>query len=374
MEPSPHHPFYELSLFSGGGGGVLAGHLLGWTTIGYVEIDKYCQQVIAQRIKDEIFKEAPIFTDVREFIQSGAVDEYEGFTDVVTAGFPCQPFSVAGKGKGKDDSRNLWPETVEIIRRVRPRYAFLENVPGLLTHKYIGRIFGELADAGYDARWCVLGADDVGAPHHRKRLWILAHSQSEFSDGVNDNTRVKLEREKTSESGNSGGSNDVADSISEYERMQSSRQRDGWKSDNRQERYKMGGFSSGLRDKSGTDVANTNSTQLERGGVPSRVHKEDPKSSSGSSDAEMANTQRIRQQGSRPSGDAIHSEASGEGETVESINGSGQDLWSVEPDVGRVANGVASRANGLKAIGNGQVPAVAATAWKILSEPNKSFN
>ena len=353
---------------------MLAGHLLGWTTIGYVEIDKYCQQVIAQRIKDEIFKEAPIFTDVREFIQSGAVDEYEGVTDVVTAGFPCQPFSVAGKGKGKDDSRNLWPETVEIIRRVRPRYAFLENVPGLLTHKYIGRIFGELAEAGYDARWCVLGADDVGAPHHRKRLWILAHSQSEFSDGVNDNTRVKLEREKTSESGNSGGSNDVADSISEYERMQSSRQRDGWKSDNRQERYKMGGFSSGLRDKSGTDVANTNSTQLERGGVPSRVHKEDPKSSSGSSDAEMANTQRIRQQGARSCGNAIHTEESGEGETIESIDGGGHNLWGVEPDVGRVANGVASRANRLKAIGNGQVPAVAATAWKILSEPNKSFD
>ena len=282
---------------------MLAGHLLGWTTIGYVEIDKYCQQVIAQRIKDEIFKEAPIFTDVREFIQSGAADEYEGVTDVVTAGFPCQPFSVAGKGKGKDDSRNLWPETVEIIRRVRPRYAFLENVPGLLTHKYIGRIFGELAEAGYDARWCVLGADDVGAPHHRKRLWILAHSQSEFSDGVNDNTRVKLEREKTSESGNSGGSNDVADSISEYERMQSSRQRDGWKSDNRQERYKMGGFSIGLCNEIRT----------------------------------------IRN-------------------------------WQTEPNVGRVVDGVAARTNRLKAIGNGQVPAVAATAWKILSEPHKSLD
>jgi len=282
---------------------VLAGHLLGWTTIGYVEIDKYCQQVIAQRIKDEIFKEAPIFTDVREFIQSGAADEYEGVTDVVTAGFPCQPFSVAGKGKGKDDSRNLWPETVEIIRRVRPRYAFLENVPGLLTHKYIGRIFGELAEAGYDARWCVLGADDVGAPHHRKRLWILAHSQSEFSDGVNDNTRVKLEREKTSESGNSGGSNDVADSISEYERMQSSRQRDGWKSDNRQGRYEVGGFSIGLCNEIRT----------------------------------------IRN-------------------------------WQTEPNVGRVVDGVAARTNRLKAIGNGQVPAVAATAWKILSEPNKPFN
>jgi len=315
---------------------VLAGHLLGWTTIGYVEIDKYCQQVIAQRIKDEIFKEAPIFTDVREFIQSGAADEYEGVTDVVTAGFPCQPFSVAGKGKGKDDSRNLWPETVEIIRRVRPRYAFLENVPGLLTHKYIGRIFGELAEAGYDARWCVLGADDVGAPHHRKRLWILAHSQSEFSDGVNDNTRVKLEREKTSESGNSGGSN---------------------------------------------DVANSNSTQLERGGVPIRVHKEDPKSSSGSSDAEMADSisEYERMQSSRQRDGWKSDNRQGRYEVGGFSIGLCNEIrtirnWQTEPNVGRVVDGVAARTNRLKAIGNGQVPAVAATAWKILSEPNKPFN
>ena len=85
---------------------MLAGHLLGWTTIGYVEIDKYCQQVIAQRIKDEIFKEAPIFTDVREFIQSGAVDEYEGVTDVLSSAFPVN-HSVS---RAREKERTI-PET-----------------------------------------------------------------------------------------------------------------------------------------------------------------------------------------------------------------------------------------------------------------------
>ena len=168
-----------LSLFTGAGGGEIAfQHLLdGFTTIGYVEIEDYCQRVIAQRIKDGLLDNAPIFTDIRTFIDSGCCELYEGITEVVTAGFPCQPFSVAGKRKGKDDSRNLWPETIAVIRMVRPRYAFLENVPGLLVSGYMPQIFRDLAEIGYNARWAVLGADDVGARHRRKRLWILAHSK-----------------------------------------------------------------------------------------------------------------------------------------------------------------------------------------------------
>jgi len=95
----------ELSLFSGAGGGLLGTHLLGWKHIGYVEFNDYCQRVIAARIKDGILDNAPIFTDVCQFVQSGAAQQYRGFADVVTAGFPCQPFSVAGKRAGADDER-----------------------------------------------------------------------------------------------------------------------------------------------------------------------------------------------------------------------------------------------------------------------------
>lgn len=167
----------ELSLFSGAGGGLLGTKLLGFQHIGYVEFNEYCQKVLAQRIKDGYLDEAPIFTDVREFLQSGAAEQYRGIADVVTAGFPCQPFSVAGKQKAEGDKRNMWPATIDIIRMVRPERVLLENVPGLLSFEYIRTIFRELAEAGYDARWCVLGADDCGAKHHRKRLWILANSK-----------------------------------------------------------------------------------------------------------------------------------------------------------------------------------------------------
>lgn len=168
-----------MSLFTGAGGGLLGAKLLGWESIGYVEWNEYCQQVIAARIRDGYLPAAPIFTDVREFAQSGAADQYRGFADVVTAGFPCQPFSVAGKRKAADDERNMWPATAEVIRRVQPRSVLLENVPGLVSCGYIGTVIAGLAALGYVGRWGVIGAADAGAPHKRDRLWIVAHAKSE---------------------------------------------------------------------------------------------------------------------------------------------------------------------------------------------------
>lgn len=167
----------ELSLFTGGGGGLLGTHLLGWTPVGYVEWNDYCQRVIAARIADGFLPVAPIFTDVREFAQSGAADQYRGIADVVSAGFPCQPFSVAGKQLADADERNMWPATFEVIRIVQPRSVLLENVPGLVSCGYIGIVLTGLAALGYVGKWGVLGACDAGAPHKRDRLWIVAHAK-----------------------------------------------------------------------------------------------------------------------------------------------------------------------------------------------------
>lgn len=169
----------ELSLFSGAGGGLLGSKLLGWTSVGYIEYEPYCQKVLRQRIADGILDAAPIFGDIRKFISEGYADAYQGMVDVVTGGFPCQPFSLAGKGFGEFDPRNMWPQTIEVIRRVRPKFAFLENVPGLLTHRYIERIFGDLAESGFDCRWDIIGASDVGADHERERIWIFAYPAAE---------------------------------------------------------------------------------------------------------------------------------------------------------------------------------------------------
>ena len=156
---------------------MLGTHLLGWEPIGYVEWNKYCQQVIAARVRDGFLPVAPIFTDVREFVQSGAAREYRGFADVVTAGFPCQPFSVAGKQQGADDERNMWPATRDVIRDVQPESVLLENVRGLIPAGYLGTVIGDLADLGYVGKWGVISAGATGADHERERLWIVAHSE-----------------------------------------------------------------------------------------------------------------------------------------------------------------------------------------------------
>lgn len=174
-----------LSLFSGAGGGDLAGRLLGWRCRGHVEFNDYCQRVIRARQDDGHLDEAPIFGDVRSFISEGYADSYQGMVDCVVAAPPCQGFSVAGKQLAGEDPRNQWPSTVDVLRRVQPRFLLLENVTGLLSgsHGYFGRILGDLASLGFNARWQVLSAADVGASHLRKRLWLVAYSD-----------RLRLER------------------------------------------------------------------------------------------------------------------------------------------------------------------------------------
>ena len=102
-----------------------------------------------------------------------------GGVDVVSGGFPCQDISASGSGAGLDGARSgLWFEMARIIREVRPRYAFVENSP-MLTLRGLDRVLADLAEMGFDAEWGVLGAADVGAPHQRDRIWIVAHANNE---------------------------------------------------------------------------------------------------------------------------------------------------------------------------------------------------
>lgn len=169
-----------LHLFAGAGGGCLADRLLENRSVGYVEFNPQCQEVLRARINDGLLDSAPVFGDVRSFVRDGHAREYRGIADVVAGGFPCQPFSVAGARRAADDVRNMWPATVDVLRIVQPRFAFLENVPGLLSakgpegRKYFGTILRDLSEVGFVGRWGVVGGDDAGAPHRRKRLWIAA--------------------------------------------------------------------------------------------------------------------------------------------------------------------------------------------------------
>ncbi len=174
----------HLSLFSGAGLGEWAArYLLGWETVGYVEWNKYCQRVLRARIDDGSFCNAPIFSDIRAFVSDGYAASYQGLVDVITAGFPCQPFSSAGPMLGADDHRNMWPATAECLRLIRPRYALLENVPALINSGYFPTILGDLSEMGMDAIWGVFSACTAGAPHTRERLFILAYAERSGSQG-----------------------------------------------------------------------------------------------------------------------------------------------------------------------------------------------
>lgn len=168
----------ELALFTGAGGGLLATeHLLGWRCVGAVEYEQYPCEVLEARQADKSLATFPVWhMDIREFNQRVA-PSYAGMVDVITAGFPCQPFSAAGKRLGADDPRNQWPATIECVRVVRPRLVLLENVSGLASTVYFGTVLGDLSESGYDAKWRIVSAADVGAPHLRKRLWIVAHAK-----------------------------------------------------------------------------------------------------------------------------------------------------------------------------------------------------
>jgi DNA (cytosine-5)-methyltransferase 1 len=174
----------ELSLFSGAGGGLLGTKLLGWEHVGYVEFNEYCQKVIRQRIKDGILDEAPIFGDIRTFISEGYAESYTGLVDVVTAGFPCQPQSRAGKQLSGDDDRDMWPQTIDTIRRIRPRFALLENVTGMFDTGYLNTILSDLAKIGYEWKYDCIPASDCGADHHRDRVWILAYPSRNGLEGA----------------------------------------------------------------------------------------------------------------------------------------------------------------------------------------------
>lgn len=159
-----------MGLFEGIGGFSIAARWAGWTTPIMVEWNTYCQAVLKKN-----FPDATIFSDVRNF--DGR--PYAGQINIITGGFPCQPFSHAGKRAGTADDRYLWPEMLRVIREVGPEWVVGENVAGLLTMdggRVLRGILADLENAGYRPEIYLIPALAVGAPHRRDRLWIVAYT------------------------------------------------------------------------------------------------------------------------------------------------------------------------------------------------------
>lgn len=168
-----------LSLCSGYGGLDLGVGLVvsGSRTVCYVEREAQAAALLAARMADGTLDEAPVWSDLSTFDATA----WYGEVDVVTAGFPCQPVSVAGKRLGSADSRWLWPQVLRALVDTGAEVGLFENVPGLVTRGLEG-ILKDLASVGFDAEWGVYGAWEVGATHKRDRLFILAYAGRECLD------------------------------------------------------------------------------------------------------------------------------------------------------------------------------------------------
>lgn len=334
-------PLRELVLFAGTGGGILGSLLLGHKIVGAVERDEYCCKVLEQRQRDGILEPFPIFqTDIRDFIQHGYASLYQGRCDLVSAGWPCQPHSTAGKRRGAADEREGWPFVIETIRQVRPRWFLGENVPGILSTdagRYFGGILRDLAESGYDARWRVLSAAELGAPHQRNRLWLVAHRQGERTRGVS----IRPRRPQQAAPDIDGVGADVSDA-------------NGRRSERTQHQVCPRWHVAEL---GGKDLGNAPVTGLSHG-----------------RSAQMGRFQ-AQPQPERPSSDVPDAEHNRNGwgqQPAQGGKGAGRlrhtSWWKAEPPLGRVVDGYAGRVDELKAIGNAQVASVVAAAWHLLTD------
>ena len=159
----------HFDLFSGIGGFALAAKWSGFQTIGFCETNKFCRQILAKR-----WPEVPIYGDIRK-LTGEQIKKTSGIPDIITGGFPCQPYSIAGKRRGKKDDRSLWPEMLRIIREMEPAWVIAENVRGIVSME-LDQVLADMEDSNYHTESFIIPACAVNAPHRRDRVWIVANS------------------------------------------------------------------------------------------------------------------------------------------------------------------------------------------------------
>jgi DNA (cytosine-5)-methyltransferase 1 len=405
-----------LDLFSGLGGFSLGLERTGcFKTVAFCEIDKYCTLILNKH-----WKGIKVYDDVKKITKEQFDADGIEYPDIITGGFPCQPFSVAGKQKGTGDDRHLWPEMFRIIKAFRPRIVIGENVKGIINIQD-GLVFEtvctDLENEGYEVQAFNIPAAGVQAPHRRERIWIIATNvgNSEYDGSLTTEiTRGSVETSNDDKEGQNAtrkfkgtsgskdsevvaNTNNTGNRTPEYEINKNGKEiNERWKG---QPQFKSSGHS--------TDVANTN-TGLRDGTeeeIQSRGKTLNP-SSAGRGVEDVANPESLRSRGgnrekcgteewkfqqSEQEGSSIRSETEGRSsqdrtnvantessigyelqvdtrdgkfETQE-IPRDGSSLrregswWDVEPDVGRVAHGIPGRVHRLKGLGNSIVPQIA---------------
>ncbi len=304
-----------LDLFSGIGGFSLGLERAGFETVAFCEIEPFCRKVLKKHWPD-----VPIYNDVRELTFERL--ESDGITgiDVITGGFPCQDISVAGKQAGIEGERSgLWSECARLLGDIRPRYAIFENVTALISGergKWFERVLWDISQVGYDAEWHCIPASELGAHHHRDRVWIIAYPNG------NSEPASALDAGKVWLSTNAAGPGDNRTS----EETSCATKRQDWGQAKQSTIY---------------------------GGLQS-----------------MADTSRNRLQGQRQNWGVTGQARLCGGAWWDKIKEISTTTagWEIEPDVGRVANGIPDRSHRLKGLGNAVVPQIPELIGRAIME------
>ena len=302
-EPAERGDMRHLDLFSGIGGFALSARWAGWDTVGFCEIEPFCQKVLRKHWPD-----VPIYEDVRELNGQSV-----GHVDIITAGYPCQPFSVAGERRGEEDDRHLWPEAARLVRELKPTFAVFENVAGHITMG-LDQVLSDLEGLGYTTETFVIPACAVDAPHRRDRVWIVAYRDA------GQRAQSADEMQAGRHAADNGG--DVAHAPSEGRRPE--------------------GRTSEAIPEPGAEQRSAGC-----GGVVADAISE--RGRSGHSKGEYADNVGKPSRHSRDHAGRM-------------------EAWLPEPAVGRVANGIPRRVDRLRALGNAIVPQVAYQIFEAINE------
>jgi len=292
----------HLDLFSGIGGFALAANWAGYQTVGFCEIEDYPRRVLSKR-----FPSVPCHKDIREL--DGSI--YRG-VDLITGGYPCQPFSQAGQRKGKEDDRHLWPELRRVVAQARPAFLVAENVAGHITLG-LDEVLADLESEGYAGRAIVVPACAKNALHRRDRVWIIAKRL--------------------------GNSECFRPSQSEHERRSRSEK--------------------GIPERSGPDVAHTSKFR------PQKQRPELKTTRFKRVGEDVAHTEVERIQGLWSGGIEESPAYAGQEVPLCGHERIGSSYWETEPAVGRVADGIPNRVDRIRGLGNAILPQV---AYEIIKE------
>lgn len=273
--------------------------------ISYVEIEAYAISNLVKEMEAGRMDSAPIWSNLKTFPAS----EFCGRICGITAGYPCQPFSVAGQGRGADDPRHLWPYIIDHIKTINPLWVFLENVRGHVNNG-LSEVLKDLESAGYETEWGIFSALEVGAPHRRERVFILA-----YASGVGRLHPQKKIRAGRESSFNGGSSISYANS--------------------KRKLQQAGNFTT-FRERTRNVCKNISNTERKRTQIQNK--------------RENSAIQKFERDGKTGGVDT------------------NENWWRFEPGLGRVADGVANRIDRLRLLGNGVVPQQAAKAFLVLSD------